>query len=290
MIHHIGNLAFKICLHSFYIIPLNVLYILSKPTAFALQYLFRYRKSIIENNIDLAFSDTLETSTKPIVTGYYHHLSEILVESIKLFSSKKVGGLKFEIANPEIFEDLYEAGQSAITLTGHIGNWELNLLYTKSYVKHKVVAVYKTQSNTAFNELLKKSRNKSGITLIDEESFVKILTEGSKEPTIYLLMADQRPRHNARITQIPFLSQSTYFSQTIERLAYKFNLPVVYADITKLGRGEYRAKMIWVWRKIGDKIPGLITKRYAHLLERNILAYPTIWLWSHDRWKTSRKT
>jgi len=288
-IQHFGNLAFKTCLHSFYVFPLHFLYlIISTPTAIVLQYVLRYRRNIIDNNLRIALSDDKEARLRHIISQNYRHLSDTLVESIKLFSSNKVKGLEFSISNAKIFEDLYDNRQSVFVLTGHIGNWELNLRYAQSFVKHKIVAVYKRQSNAAFNELLETSRSSTGLTLIHEEIFIKRLLMGSDIPTIYLLMADQRPNPHPELKQLEFLNQQTFFSPTIERLAYKYSLPVIYADIAKLGRGKYRAKMIWIWKNIERQIPGYITGRYADLLERNIMANPAIWLWSHDRWKFSR--
>ncbi len=82
-----------------------------------------------------------------------------------------------------------------------------------------------------------------------------------------------------------------------------------YLDITRPHRGEYRAELIELKAGFQDssEINGAdeangaddaktatpssfpITDAYVHALEASIEAHPHLWLWTHNRWKRTKK-
>lgn len=53
----------------------------------------------------------------------------------------------------------------------------------------------------------------------------------------------------------------------------------------KLHRGRYHVRIVPIADDASSMTPGEITERYTRLLEENIKRQPSIWLWTHRRWK-----
>ena len=193
--------------------------------------------------------------------------------------------MSFDIANPEILNSLFEEKKDVILMTGHLGNWELGFSHASEFFKHDVYGVYKEQSNEEFDKYLYKLRTQRGLTLITEKQFVRSILSEKEVPRIFVLIPDQSPKTNKSIAFFTFLNQRTAFSTSLEKIAVRFDLPVVFADIVKIKRGQYQSRLMWLYKGKGDHPK--ITSQYAKHLERNILSDPSIWLWSHRRWKHS---
>ena len=75
-----------------------------------------------------------------------------------------------------------------------------------------------------------------------------------------------------------------------EKYAKDFNLPVVYARLKKIKRGYYQLEFVDVVSNSAETAYGEITEKVTKLLEKDIIAKPEFWLWSHKRWKHKRKS
>ena len=63
---------------------------------------------------------------------------------------------------------------------------------------------------------------------------------------------------------------------------------VVYACVKRKKRGFYRIDLELLCENPKDTREGEITEMHTRRLERDILENPSLWLWSHRRWKHSR--
>ena len=98
-------------------------------------------------------------------------------------------------------------------------------------------------------------------------------------------MSDQKPSHGDPTYVTMFLNRPTAFITGTETLATRMGMAAVYWDMEKISRGHYRI----VTRLLDDgshQAPrGELTQNYALLLETTIRRNPSIWLWTHKRWK-----
>ena len=86
-----------------------------------------------------------------------------------------------------------------------------------------------------------------------------------------------------------FFQKEIVFLNGTESIARKVNAVVLYPHMEKVGMGKYKVR----FELIDDYIDGNnstdLVQKYAALLEQNIKEDPTIWLWSHKRWKHSHR-
>ena len=62
-------------------------------------------------------------------------------------------------------------------------------------------------------------------------------------------------------------------------------MAAVYWDMTKLGRGHYNISIRLIAENVADTEPMAVTAEYTRLLQATIERQPSIWLWTHKRWK-----
>lgn len=282
----IGLVIFRMFVFLSSIIPNNVLYIFSGFLTFLLHRVLKYRYQVIQYNLSNSFPNDPISSINLIVKNYYKHLAEIILENMKMFSRFDTKSFQFEYLNPEEVNKLFYEEKDCILLTGHIGNWEMGFANASQNFYHQVVGVYKKQSNEIFDNYLLQRRQKNGALLIEVQKFLKYLisNKSNSKPRLYMMIPDQKPRKDKNTKQYQFLNQATSFSRVVEKVAKKYDMPILYGDVVKLKRGEYQALLIWISKTPQETPDGFITEQYIKLLERNIKSDPSIWLWSHNRW------
>lgn len=193
---------------------------------------------------------------------------------------------RFIFNNPEV-ANKYADKRSIILLLGHLANWEWGQAVVSYYLDHDCVGVYKPLSNTTFDKYLLDKRSKFGVRLLPQKKLLRYLIANQKECNVYIFIADQYPPNQPRV-KTNFMNQESYFDGTAEKIARKYNLPVIYADIKKTGSARYETVLKEICKESNQTELGMITKAYAKLLENNIIKNPENWLWSHKRWKNLR--
>ena len=99
------------------------------------------------------------------------------------------------------------------------------------------------------------------------------------------MISDQSPSRNNIKYRTQFLNQNTPVINGTEQIACKFDYPVYYAQIKKIKRGYYSLTLIPITLQPKNTQQNEITEKYILLLEKDIIAEPAYWLWSHKRWK-----
>jgi len=250
--------------------------------------LIPYRKEIIQENLHRAFPSKKIDEIKYLRQAYQKHLSQVIIESLKGFSlSRETLAERFIFLNAEVANKYYTEGKSIILVLGHVGNWEWGQAVVSHYLKHNCVGVYKPLSDQSLDKYILVKRSKSGVKLLPQKNLVKYLISHQKELNVYIFIADQYPPNEPRL-KLDFLSTPTYFDASVEKIAMKYDLPVIYADISKIGNAQYETKLIELCADSALSEKGFITGQYAELLGNNILRKPELWLWSHRRWKNRR--
>lgn len=244
-----------------------------------------YRLETIEKNLTMTFPNAGAAEIKKLSRSYHSHLSRVIVESLKGYTlSQSKLAERFVFRNASITDKYYDNGQSIILVLGHIGNWEWGQAVVSYYLKHNCVGVYKPLSDKNFNDLVLQKRSQYGVTLLPQKELLKYLISHQQETNVYIFIADQYPPNEPRI-EIDFLERPTYFDASVEKIATKYGLPVIYADIRKTGDARYATELIEINNDPDKPIAEQITRRYAELLATNIKRAPELWLWSHRRWK-----
>jgi KDO2-lipid IV(A) lauroyltransferase len=193
--------------------------------------------------------------------------------------------------NPQLIDALMKEGHSCILmLIGHYANWEWCSAGGSFFEDAGVYQVYRPLKNKAFDRLFIKLRTRFGSRGLEKRNtfrdMIKLKREGTRSVVAFL--ADQTPSRANFYYWTDFLNHDSVFLGGPERIAKKLNLPVVYADARKRGRGFYSVEFIQITKTPQATPEFWITEQYARLMEHSILRNPAYWLWTHKRWKYTR--
>ena len=270
------------------LLPYPLLYLLSDIIFLIMYRVIGYRKEVVFTNLRNSFPNKSKHELKKIMSDFYRHLCDIIMESVKGFTiSEKQLRKRLIIKNPEFSNYFADKGQSIIFVGGHYNNWEICAQAFAMYSNHKCIGIYKPLSNGFINDKIYTSRSKYGMHLISMKQTKKSFEDGD-EPKAIVFGSDQNPANPKRAHWVQFLNQDTGVLFGVERYAKEYDWPVVFVSISKVKRGHYEVEYSLITDSPTEQPHGKITEDFTKRLEQDIINKPQYWLWSHKRWKHKR--
>lgn len=279
---------YSISLYLLALLPFPLLYLLSDGLCFLAFNIIGYRKKVVYENLRNSFPTYSEKEIHAIAKKFYSHLFDTILETFKLLTISKNELKKHGVyTNLEVLEGIIQQNKSFVILTGHMGNWEWlpNIWHIEG--KADIVGIYHKLSSPFFEWFTKNMREKFGIQMITMENTLRGMIANKNKLTGTGFISDQTPsKENAH--WLTFLNQDTPVFMGAEKIAKKFNYPVIYCHIIKPRRGYYEIKIDIITMEPQTTPDFYITETFNQLLEADIINQPEIWLWSHRRWKHKR--
>ncbi|MEZ7925962.1 MAG: lysophospholipid acyltransferase family protein [Flavobacteriales bacterium] len=270
-------------------IPFVLLYMFSNFLAFLLQKVFKYRLKVVQENLKKAFPELQQSERTLIENQFYLNFSDILLENLKLYSiSKDSLQKRMKLLNPEVFNKLALENKGAILIGAHYNNWEWMALALGSYCKQDLFSVYKPLSNKNIDSLMLKARSRFGAEIVPMKQFPKTILKNINRATINLMLSDQSPHKSKLDYFCEFLNQDTPVYLGAEKLMNAANLELLFVEVHRVKRGYYEMKIVPL-ANVCNEQQGLTTELHLAHLEKMIIDEPSNWLWSHRRWKHSRR-
>ena len=271
-------------------LPFRVLYVLSDFNYLLMYHVWRYRRKVVRENLEKSFPEKTEAERLQIERKFYRYLSDYMLEDLKLLHMSAEDLCQRMIyKNTEQYLELTEK-YGGIVMIPHYANYEW-LIGMGSVMKpgDVPVQVYKPLKDKYLNELFKQIRSRFGGYNIPKHStareIIKLKREGKN--MVVGLITDQWPSGDRYWTT--FMGQETAFLNGAERIAKIMNFPVFYCELTKTRRGYCEAEFKLMTEAPKETVEGEITDMFAHELEQTIRREPAYWLWSHKRWKFTKK-
>lgn len=272
-------------------LPFRILYMLSDFNYLLMYYVGRYRRKVVRENLEKSFPEKTEAERLQIERKFYRYLSDYMLEDLKLLHMSAEDLCQRMIyKNTEQYLELTEKYGGIIVMIPHYANYEW-LIGMGSVMKpgDVPVQVYKPLKDKYLNELFKQIRSRFGGYNIPKHStareIIKLKREGKN--MVVGLITDQWPSGDRYWTT--FMGQETAFLNGAERIAKMMNFPVFYCELTKTRRGYCEAEFKLMTEAPKETVEGEITDMFAYELEQTIRREPAYWLWSHKRWKFTKK-
>jgi KDO2-lipid IV(A) lauroyltransferase len=237
------------------------------------------------NNLLIAFPEKTESERVRIAKQFYRNFIDSFIEVIKLLSAGDAFLQKRFSVNMDVLEELYKTGKSCQLHLGHTFNWEWGQLVLSTLTKYQLMVVYMPISNKVFEKLFYKLRTRSGNIFLPANNMREAMSPHLEKQYLLGLVADQNPGKPEKAYWLNFFGRPSPFVTGPEKGARANNLPVVFAYMEKPRRGHYHAVLKLATEDAGQLKPGKITLEYVRYLENVIRRNPSMWLWSHRRWK-----
>lgn len=275
--------------------------------AFASLPMNRKRLDRTKGRIAFAFPDWTPERVDETARQVWRHLGSIAMESLftpRLMTDDAWMG---QVTKGEVTRG-YSAmlsGEPVLTLTGHIGNFDLAGTAT-SLLGVPIHAVFRPLDFEPMDRWVRRTREVRGMRVVVKHGAVKELPDLMDAGGVPTFVADQNA--GDRGVFVPFFGRLTSSYKSVALLAMATGARVVVGGATrvpmddqarKLGSGRVhdrlglRLDLVDTfgpedWADQPDKVY-YITARYRRALELLIRARPSQYFWMHNVWKSRPK-
>lgn len=271
--------------------PFWLAYLVSDLLYYISYYIIGYRKKEVFYNLKLVFPEKSEKEITQIAKDFYAHFGDIIMEAVKAFAmSNKEMYKRYHYKNPEIFQELFDKKKSVALVGSHYANWEW-IVHVSNFAPHKSYGTYTKLKNPYFDKLIRDSRGRHGGNLITTNETIPTVISNSKNNIlgIYGLVSDQSPMIQKAQYWRNFMGIKVPVHIGAETLAKKYDLAVVFFDVEKIKRGHYEVTFKLIAEDASKYKNFEITDRYIDIVEAQIKRKPSLYFWTHKRWKHKDK-
>ena len=265
----------------------TVIYLISDFLYYVLYYVFSYRKSVVRENLKLAFPKMPKKERLKLEKNIFRNLTDVFLETFKSINvSEEELKKRFVFKYPEVLERVYNNNQNVIVMCSHYCCWEW-VFGVRNVTNFKINAIYKQLSNKYFDRLTKSRRSKFGANMIKTKDTFKEISRKSelKELNWYGFASDQSPKKSKAVYWNYFLNNWVPIHIGAEVIAKKYNMAIVFMDVQKIKRGYYEASFSLITDKPKDFKDFQLTEKYIRIVEKQIQNKPEYYTWTHRRFK-----
>lgn len=269
-------------------LPFWALYTVSD-VLYVLLRLSGYRKRVIVNNLKNSFPEKSDKEIAAIANNYYRYLCDLILETLKTLKMGESESRKRCAFHQEPWlTKLHQEGRSIVIVMGHYGNWEWAGPGFALNTPYPLVVIYRPLSHPYFEKMMTGMRTRFGTRITPEEKALRDMVARQKEITATAFIADQTPSDTRNAYWTNFLRQDTPVHAGPEKIARKFNYPMVFMNVKRVRRGYYEIFPELLSDNPKDTAENELTDAFIQRLEKQIAIDPVPWLWSHRRWKWKR--
>lgn len=220
-----------------------------------------------------------------IAKEFYRNLVDTFLETLKLFSAGKRFINRHCTADFSLMEKMHRDGKTFQVHAAHQFNWEwLNHHYALHWPQ-PLVAVYMPLANRTFEKVFYRMRTRYATVMLPATDMKNSFLPWRKREHGLVLVADQNPGHPGNSYWFGFFGRPAPFVRGPERSAREKACPVIFAFVRKIKRGYYHTDFTLVTEDASQLPEVELTRLYVKSLQEVIAAQPSMWLWSHRRWK-----
>lgn len=269
-------------------LPFPLFYAFSDFFCLILYNLVGYRTKVVRQNLRNSFPSKTEAELKDLERKFYSYLCDLMLETLRTTTmSEKDYAKRVKLHNAEEVKRLYDEKGSIILVMGHYGNWEWTGPCITLNTPYQLNVIYRPLSNPYFERMTYKMRTKFGTKITPVSNVLRELVASRNIKSAIGIVADQTPQPETA-HWMNFLNQDTPVYEGTEKIAKKFNYPVVFIDVSRPKRGYYDIRLEVLSLEPSKTADGEITEMHTRRLEQQIQQVPELWLWSHRRWKHKR--
>jgi KDO2-lipid IV(A) lauroyltransferase len=259
--------------------------IFSRCLAFLFKNIIKYRESVIEKNLKIAFPEKSDIERNTIKNGFYRYFPRFLLEFMKAPQKKSDKFIQkyVEIHNHDVFEKLKE--NPGIILSGHIGEYALLMNVISNYLERPLHMIMKRQKNPYSNEMMIRQRKVCGQIPHDSKNVIKSLLKVLHNKEYVGFLNDQRAGKNGMNSKFFGEEVSTMIGLPV--LKYRTDVPIYFSYCVFNEKGKYDVFLQELEIEKFDEQEEYfleILNRSNFALETAIRKHPDQYLWSHKRW------
>lgn len=248
------------------------------------------RHKVAVDNLRKAFPEKSEAEIQAIASDMWANMTRLAVEYIFLdtlfdFDSKsgKVG--RVEVNGVDRFNEMAESRKARITLTAHVGNFEM-LAVAGTHYGLDAAFMFRPPNNPFLARYIMRARSAGiGNLLASRRGVAFALARILEAKGTIGVLVDQKFQRGIRTT---FFGRECETSPLVPKLARQYDSDVYPARCIRLPGNRYRLEVEPKLELPRDAKGQIDAKATAQLLndivERWVREHPGQWMWFHKRW------
>jgi KDO2-lipid IV(A) lauroyltransferase len=253
-------------------------------------YMFHEEVEKAQENLAIAFPRSPFLVRQSMTKAMFKMLGRNSYEfaSLGKLSKKRILDLVERVDGMELFEKAYAEGRGLISITGHIGCWELLAAYMSSR-GYPVTAMAKRVWIGKLDRKLIKIRQSYGVNTVDRDGSPRLFLDVLRRKEILGVLMDQ----DARVPgiQVPFFSKPARTPSGIAKLAGITGAIIVPMAIYLLRNMKHEIRILdpidpWTVKGTKKERIEILTAKCSNAIETLVRIDPKQWIWFHDRWPT----
>lgn len=249
----------------------------------------RRHVAIAAGNLRHAFPEWDEARVLRTARAVYAHFGAVLFDILWLKSRTpdQIRAL-IEVSGREHVERAMAAGNGALLITGHIGNWELHGV-GHGLLFGPIQVVARPLDNPDLDRRLCEMRTMAGNTVIYKQRALARMLRALREGGGIAILIDQNVQPGDGVF-VDYFGRAAATTTVAAALAVKTGCALVPCRTELLEGGRYRLTYapLVEWSPSGDRTADIacLTQRLTRQIEAWVRETPEQWLWMHRRWKT----
>lgn len=234
-------------------------------------------------NLDLVYGDTKSDIEKKYIILSSFSTFILTVLDMAWFSFRTKKRMQKYIVNPEVLEPLL-ANRGAVTITGHIGNWELLAKQGALYCQ-QLITIAAASKNPYLDKLICKLRASEKLVMIPKQGALKRLIKALKANDTIAIAADQNTLPMNGGMYVNFLGLPAPITRAPFLLAEKTTSPIFVGYCIPIEKYKYKIYLSKPYYISDDNNEEAVTNCVVKELEAAINSHPEYWLWMYKKWK-----
>ena len=285
--HRLEYLGFRILRAGLSIAPQSVALAFGSVLGWFFGSVLRLRRDVVDDNLARAFPEESPAWRRRVAAASYRHLVREAVVTFRMGASSREQILEMtEIERYDEFQEIMADGKGIVMATGHLGNWEMaGAAFAARGVP--VDAVVQLQRNARFDEDLRATRERLGMTVVPKQVAPKGILRGLRRGRLAALVADQNVARAGIFVDFFGVPAATARGPAV--FALRSGAPFWVAAGIRKPEGGYRVRVRPVVAPVtGDMETDVeaLTQAYVQTLEEWVREVPEQYFWQHRRWKT----
>lgn len=274
-----------------YVLPRSwALALVSGLAGLAFEIVSRQRNKALEN---LRFAYGQEKSPaeiKRIAKRVFENLAMTGVEMLQFpkLTEAKVAKIVDASEAQKVYDQLLAEGKGLISMTAHIGNWEL-LAGAFGVKGYRGGVLGRRIYYEPYNRWIVGLRAALKVPTVYRDDSSKEILKFLKRNEIVGLLPDQ-DMDSMKGIFVPFFGHSAYTTVAPARLSIASGAPMLPNFMIRTDREHYKVVVGEVIRPLEglsrDEAISRMTLSWMKQFEKVIRQYPEQWAWMHNRWKT----
>lgn len=268
-------------------LPFAFFYALSDLAFVLLYHVVKYRRSLVDQNLQIAFPEKTAAERSAIARSFYRNFTDTFAESIKLLSMSPQKAASYCEVDIASIQELAAQGKSIQVMVAHQFNWEYLHLVIPSVLKIPTYFLYRPIETPALEKIYFQFRSKGGGIPVSADEFGSQRSAIFSKPAALVLGADQNPGRVEKALWIPFFNRPAPFFMGPAKGAIQQGTAVAMLQLKRKQRGYYQLTGKVITENAATYSPAELTFLYKNEVERVIQEDPSNYLWSHRRWRHS---